>query len=174
MTSPDLDSTPSSDREACPSCGARLGGRSGCQEVFEQLQAQAWSSPVRAAVHNLVVDTYAMQHPEEYCRSAKSYLAHLTGLCCGVEASGDPRLSRAISRWLDGSTALGRPADISQRGRLTIATVRAPGREEDYAELVRAWAKDVWAAYDAQHGAARQCLGEGSRYVDSAGSRLRR
>ena len=32
------------DEAPCPSCGARLGGRSGCQAVFEGLAARAWST----------------------------------------------------------------------------------------------------------------------------------
>jgi len=89
--------------EECPSCGAPLGGREGCQLAFDQLSARAWSDGGFASVHNLVVDTYAMQHPESYCVSAKSYAAHLFGLCCGVEHRADPTLYRAIARWLDGS-----------------------------------------------------------------------
>lgn len=32
------------DEAPCPSCGARLAGRSGCQAVFEGLAARAWST----------------------------------------------------------------------------------------------------------------------------------
>ena len=144
--------------EPCPSCGARLGGRQGCQEAFEHLSAEAWSSPVRAAVHNLVVDTYAMQHSEEYGRSAKSYVAHLTALCCNIEAPGNQALYWAIPRWLDGSVNLERPHDRSFRGAMTVADVHKSQREEEYPELVRRWAKDVWQAYAPQQGVARQWL----------------
>lgn len=145
--------------EPCPSCGARLGGRAGCQKAFDEITAQSWNGPHRSAVHNLVIDAYAMQHTEEYGRSAKSYAAHLTALCCSIEAPADQRLYWAIPRWLDGPVNLERPPDVSGRGALTIADVRNPAREEDYPELVRRWAGEVWQAYDALHDTARQWLG---------------
>jgi GNAT superfamily N-acetyltransferase len=142
--------------EPCPSCGALLGGRSGCQALFDRLSAEAWTSPLQAGVHNLVVDTYAMQHPEEYCRSAKSYAAHLTALCCGVECSGNQTLYWAIPRWLDGPATPEKPPLIKCQSRMTIADVRDPGAK--YPELVRLWALNVWEAYSAQHALARHWL----------------
>ena len=142
----------------CPSCGARIGGRSGCQAVFDGLVAKAWESLGRASVHNLLVDAYAMQHTEEYGRSAKSFVAHLVGLCCGVEAAAERELYWAIPRWLDGPARVTRPADIDSRGKTTIDDVREPANEADYPELVRKWARDVWAAYTSQHAMAREWL----------------
>lgn len=139
-------------------CGARAGGRQGCQEIFNELSAQSWTNPLRGSVHNLLVDSYAMQHSEEYGRSVKSFVAHLTGLCCGIEATGDRDLYWAIPRWLDGHVDLARPADLPSRGSLTIADVRSPAREEEYPELVRRWANDVWQAYAGLHGTAREWL----------------
>jgi Family of unknown function (DUF5946) len=96
-------------RARCPSCGARLGGRAGCQRVLDELTASAWTDLTRGSLHNLVVDTYAMQHTEEYCRSSKSYAVHLTGLCFAMESDGRPERNWAISRWLDGLVTLKRP-----------------------------------------------------------------
>jgi Family of unknown function (DUF5946) len=126
--------------------------------MFEQLSALAWTTPIRGSVHNLVVDTYAMQHPEEYGRSPKSYAAHLTALCCGVEHAGDQKLYWAIARWLDGPAAIAKPTLISARGQLTIADVCAPPSEGDYPQLVRRWASNVWAAYADQKALARTWL----------------
>jgi hypothetical protein len=155
----------------CPSCGARLGGREGCQAAFDQLSAQAWSSPARGAAHNLVVDTYAMQHPEEYGRSPKSYAAHLTALCCGIEHPGDQKLYWAIARWLDGPVAVEKPPLITQRGTLTLADVHAASREDAYPDLVRRWAADVWAAYTDQQKLARAWLDAVRARTTSVGSR---
>jgi len=155
----------------CPSCGARLGGREGCQSAFDQLSAEAWTSPGRGALHNLVVDTYAMQHVEEYGRSPKSYAAHLTALCCGVEHAADQKLYWAISRWLDGSAAVGKPPLITRRGGLTIADVYAAAREDAYADLVRRWAREVWAAYADQQKLARTWLDAVRAHMTSAGFR---
>src|SRR5438876_948724 len=80
MTSTQPTAATTADQDPCPSCGARLGGRGGCQATFEQLVSDAWTSPGRGSVHNLVVDAYAVQHSEDYGRSAKSYIAHLIAL----------------------------------------------------------------------------------------------
>jgi hypothetical protein len=156
--------------ELCPSCGALLGGRDGCQATFDQLSAQAWTSPGRGAVHNLVVDTYAMQHPEEYGRSPKSYAAHLTALCCGVEHAGDLKLYWAISRWLDGPATVEKPPLITRRESLTIADVYA-APEDEYADLVGRWAADVWAAYADHQKLARKWLDAVHNQMTSAGFR---
>jgi hypothetical protein len=143
------------DQEPCPSCGARLGGRAGCQTMFDQLSTRAWTSPLRGSVHNLVVDTYAMQHPEEYGKSPKSYAAHLTALCAALENPGDRRLYWAISRWLDGRATVDKPPLVDRRGDMTIAGVADPRAEEEFPELVRQWARRVWEAYASQQDLAR-------------------
>jgi len=105
-------------------------------------------------VHNLVVDAYSMQHPEDCCRSAKSYAAHLCGLCCAIELGGDPKLYWAIPRWLDGKVELEKPPLLVVRGRLTIADIGASA-DADHPAQVRAWAANVWEAYAVQHEIAR-------------------
>ena len=154
---------------ACPSCGAPLGGREGCQGAFDVLSASAWASPVRAAVHNLVVDAYAMQHPEEYGRSPKSYAAHLCGLCCGVEHAGDRQLYWSIARWLDGARQVDKPQLLRTRGDRTIADVAKITDAAAFADAVRAWATSVWAAYAAQHDQARRWLTLVSSAADTRG-----
>ena len=115
---------------------------------------------MRGALHNLLVDAYCLQHPEDYCRSAKSYAAHLVGLCCGVETAGGARLYRTIARWLDGSRELGRPAEPppGARGAVTVARVANQTDDAAFSEGARAWAEVVWAAYDTQHALAREWL----------------
>jgi hypothetical protein len=125
-------------------------------------------------MHNLVVDTYAMQHPEGYGKSPKSYAAHLTALCVALENAGDQKLYWAIARWLDGPAALDKPALVVRRGDLTIADVRAPRTEAEYPDLVRRWARSVWTAYAAQHDLARQWRDEVLDYMARKARRLPR
>jgi len=101
-----------------------------------------------------------MQHTEEYGRSAKSYIFHLTALCFGVEASGDQKSYWGIPRLLDGPTTLARPDDIPFRGAITVADAHACQDDSDYPEVVRRWASDVWSAYAGLHTTARQWLQE--------------
>ena len=145
-------------QEPCPSCGAVLGGRQGCQAAFDALSAAAWSSAARGAVHNLVVDAYAMQHAEEYGRSPKSYAAHLLGLCCGVDHPGDRDLYWSVARWLDGRREVVKPQLLHRRGDRTIADVATVTDDAAFAAAVHAWARSVWDAHSSQHPQAHQWL----------------
>jgi methylmalonyl-CoA/ethylmalonyl-CoA epimerase len=158
------------ERINCPSCGSALGGRSGCQAAFDELNANAWTTQGRASMHNLVVDTYAMQHTEEYGRSAKSYIAHLTRLCCALDSPGDQKLYWSVAHWLDGPSDLVRPGDIASRGKMTIADIKTVASEDEYPDLVRQWARDVWMAYADKHAIARRWLEE-ARANTSRGKR---
>ena len=72
--------------------------RTGCQALYDALAVPGAGALGLIARRDLAFDAYCMQHPETYCRSAKSYAAHLTRLCCGLEFGGDPRVYRAIQR----------------------------------------------------------------------------
>lgn len=154
----------SQDPERCPACGAAIpGGRAGCQALWDELTARAYGDLGYAAVHDLAFDAYCMQHLETYCRSAKSYAAHLTRLCCGLEYEGSPAVYAAIQKWLNGRAPVEKPETLANLGQLTIADVAVatsgaayPGAE--YRALVRAWAESVWSAYAAQHELARSWI----------------
>lgn len=156
--------------DRCPDCGAPVaGGREGCQALINELAVQGYSHPGYAAVYNLAFDTYCLQHPGTYCRSAKSYAAHLTRLCCGLEHDGRPAVYAAINRWLDGRVDLERPETLPFFGQITIADVRAARTVEEHQALVRTWAESVWEAYAAQHDLARRWLGEAVSREKSGG-----
>ena len=145
----------SSSAEVCPACGAvAAGGRDGCQTVFDALTVRAYADVAYASVRDLAFDTYCMQHLESYCRSAKSYAAHLMRLYCGLEYNGDPRVYEAIQHWLNGSVKIEKPQVLSHLGTMTVADVRQAQTAEEHARLVRVWAANVWEAYRAQHDLA--------------------
>ena len=147
------------DANTCPSCGAPdVGGSAGCQALFNQIGARSYENPGYAAAHELFVDAYCLQHPEPYCHSAKSYAAHLTRLCCGIERGGDRRIYRAIHIWLSGPTKIERPETLSSRGNLTIVHVQAARSVEEHQKCVREWAENIWKAYAPQHALARKWL----------------
>ncbi len=131
------------------------GGRAGCQTLFDELNAQALADARYAAVRDLAFDAYCMQHLDRYCRSAKSYAAHLTRLCCGIEHAGNPAVYAAIQKWLNGTRELVKPNVLSERGRMTVVDARAARNADEHRRLVREWAESVWRAYAAQHGIAR-------------------
>ena len=142
--------------DPCPECGATVaGGRAGCQALFDEICAAAYADLAFGAVHNLVMDAYSMQHPNEYGRSAKSYVAHLARLCCAMEHDADPAVYAAIPRWLNGASAIERPPVLSRRGEITIGQLRAADSGEEHKRMARAWAASVWQAYAPQHELAR-------------------
>ena len=123
-------------------------------------------SPDAAALFRLFVDTFAMQHPQRSCKSAKSYAAHFTGLCCGVEYNGAKSLYAALQRWLNGpAEAIGitRPIEPDYRGALTIRYVYDAQTEAEFAARVREWAREVWEAYSSQHEIARNWIRKATR-----------
>jgi hypothetical protein len=135
----------------CPACGAVLGGRDGCQAAFDRMSALSYSSPARGAMHNMLVDVYAVQHPEEYGVSAKSYIRHLFALGVLLEFPGDVRLYWATPQHGRAVPAPPKPALLASRGTLTIAHILGAADDVKYAQLLREWAADVWRAYAPQH-----------------------
>jgi len=117
-----------------------------------------------ARAYRSAVEVYAMQHVERFGVSAKSYAAHLTGLCCVVEHDADPGMLAAIARWLSGPSPVEKPAVLPPpRGRLTLDDAARAATPEAHAARVREWAADVWNAYREQHALARRWLEEAAR-----------
>ena len=151
-----------SQREPCPACGAPLGGRVGCQNTFHELSAQSYTSAARGAMHNMLVDTYAMQHPEEYGVSAKSYIRHLYALGCLLQHPGDVRLYWATPISGIPVPVPAKPPLLDARGTLTIEHAVAAPDDAAYEQAIREWAANVWQAYAPQHQIARD-------YMDGVG-----
>ena len=110
------------------------------------------------------VDTYALQHPDEFCRSAKSLAAHLVGLCAILEQGASPAVGAdALRRWLDPGRRLDKPNLPPRRGEMTIGDLPAEAGPAAWAESVRRWAESTWAAYAEIHPLAREWLAQARR-----------
>jgi hypothetical protein len=144
----------------CRSCGAEpFGTYQSCQDLWETLLAKSFSELAYGRFHRLLVDLYSLQHPDTFCRSAKSYAAHLTGLCVTQEHAGDPQLNAAVQRWLGGRRDdLTKPGVPSARGALDLTHVLRATDAADVARRVAAWSDDVWVAYLPVQGVARQWI----------------
>jgi uncharacterized protein DUF5946 len=143
----------------CPECGAAVAqGREACQRLFDEVLAREFGDYRYARMHRLTVDVYALQHPAEYMRSAKSYAAHLTGMYAALEKGGTAETNRAVQQWLNGSKFFPRPGDPAprQRGVLTIIHVHEAVDPEDHLRRVHEWALSTWQAWRAYHHLARQ------------------
>lgn len=142
----------------CAGCGRPVaGGEAGCRRDFETLLARDYSDARFFRVHRLLVDVYALQHPDAYCASAKSLAAHLTGLCQLMEGSASKATGgQALRRWLDGRSTLVKPDLPEARGTLTVADVLGVTDPAAYSQAVERWAKSAWEAYVPLHGLARE------------------
>ena len=135
--------------DRCDGCGLAVkGGTEGCQALFDDESVREYGNVAFAGRRRLVVDTYALQHPDRYCRSAISLAAHLTGVCVAVEhRAREEMLNDAVQRWLSRRPELDRPALPTERGPLTIADVLAAKDAVNHRAIVERWARGTWAAY---------------------------
>jgi len=148
-----------SDGARCSGCGLVVsGGTTGCQALLHGRLALESRDFRYARLHRVVVDCYCLQHPDQYCVSAKSLLAHICGLCIAREHAGDQRAYRSLQRSLNGNPALQKPSLPERRGDSTIADVFAAPDAGAYSDMVDAWAGSIWQAYAPLHGVARAWL----------------
>ena len=140
-----------------------MGGEEGCNELFQEVVGREFSRPELFKVHRLTVDSYSLQHPDRYMKSAKSAVAHLVGMCWAMEDIDDPSVSMAISRFLDGTPDVTRPEpvpDSGNRGSVTVVDVYLAPDSVEHIERVRAWAEGAWEAWADHHARARKWLVE--------------
>ncbi len=154
----------------CPECGAPVAGRDGCQSLFDEVLAREFGDYRYARLHRLTVDAYALQHPADYMRSAKSYAAHLTGAYAALErgdTSENTGTNRLVHQWLNGPTSLLRPDHPAarRRGALTILHVHAAIDPDDHVRRVREWAASAWDAWRDYHHVAEHWVAEASRRI---------
>ena len=132
--------------------------------MLDELAIRQWEAPVAYRLRRMMVDAYALQHPDEFCASAKSLAAHLTGLCAALEHAGHPTILNVLLAWLDSRPALEMPALPRPRGAVTIAESFAAPDAGRLVEAADRWAQAVWEAYAPLHPLAR-------RWVEAALSR---
>jgi hypothetical protein len=143
----------------CSGCGLTLpGGTEACQRLFEELTAREYEE-LGMKHHWTVVDIYALQHPDRYCVSAKSFAAHFIGLAWTMEYGQHPSKIDAL-RGHRRNAPLPKPELPQFRGALTIADLRDARDAEAFAGAVERWARSTWAAYAGLHELARRWIEE--------------
>jgi hypothetical protein len=145
----------------CEACGAvAFEGRNGCQRLFDQILAREFGDYRFGRLHRLTVDTYSLQHPEQYMRSGKSFVAHLTGVCAAFEGGDVVAINQAVQRWLNGPKVVERPEEPppGNRGELTIVYLDGTTDAADHIKRVQEWARSTWSAWSAYHDLARQWI----------------
>jgi hypothetical protein len=150
--------------EPCPHCGADgVGGEEGCNAVFQEVVGREFSQPELFQVHRLTVDSYSLQHPDQYMKSAKSAIAHLTGMCWAMESEDDPSVSLALSRFLDGNPEFTRPEPMPaplKRGPISIRYIHSAPDSREHVRRVKEWARETWGAWTDHHEQARKWVAE--------------
>jgi hypothetical protein len=146
--------------EICPGCGtlfptsegpthAYIGASAGCWAVFGEVVAREYSDFRYGAIHQLTVDTYAVQHPGEPSRRARQSVAlHLISLYLQLERGYGPERARdALKRAADSGKDyawLDSPARIGELSILDVYKAKSP---EEHSQLVEEWARSVWKSW---------------------------
>jgi len=155
--------------EPCAGCGLLVeGGIAGCRKLFEKLCARELDNPISYRVHRMMVDAYCLQHPDEYCASAKSFAAHFTGMCCAIEHKSHPNVLRRLQQWLSGKAAVEKPELPERRGELTLVEVYRQQDPVPEMLAVNRWAQSTWDAYSTLHPLARKWIEEAMERPASA------
>ena len=131
-----------------------------CWSLFEEVLAAEFQNPVLfGQVHQLTVDTYAVQHAGGR-HPDKSVCIHLVGLHLmqerGVAPVKVPPLLQRIAR----RTSWPRLAPPDGRALLTVQDVALADSPQTHALRVREWAAQVWQLWSPHHDVARELVKE--------------
>jgi hypothetical protein len=158
----------------CPGCRVRLPAveapvhpymtcSPACWVRYGDLLAAQYANPERMAFHQLVVDTYAVQHPDgDDPRAIQSVGIHLMTLCLFLERGTDPALGTRLHRRMIDRPAFHQLKPPSSRGWLTMLDVPLDGDPEMARVAAYAWAEDAWTAWVVHHQTVRD-------WVDKSG-----
>lgn len=158
----------------CPDCGGKfeavdgvthayLGAAAGCWGAFNSVLAREFQDAAYFSVHRFTVDAYTAQHPGDQAdrRAAQSVNIHLAALCTLIEQERDiayiPRLLKTLANnYKDQFEPLPPPAPDAYA--LTVKDVLKAENAQQHCKIVRAWAQDVWRAWEPHHETARSLV----------------
>lgn len=133
----------------------------GCWQRYGELLAAQYADQQRMAFHQLVVDTYAVQHPGAGdARAIQSVGIHLMTLSMFIEQGTDPSLGTRLHRRMAARSVFHHLSPPTSRGTLTVLNVAVDGPVEAARRETFAWARDVWGAWEEHHRTVRQWLTE--------------
>ena len=109
-------------------------------------------------VHQLTVDTYAVQHPGPM-HADKSIAVHLCGLHLvldrGIRPPRVPALLQRLVERIDTWPHYTPPDDC---GSVTVFDVGLAGSPAEHIEIVEQWSRMVWAAWSRHHEAVSELV----------------
>ena len=148
-------------RLRCPGCGLMSPAYDGpthpyiessaaCWAAFGEVVAADYSSAERMAFHQVVVDTYAAQHPGAGDRrQVQSVSLHLMTLCLFLEHDVTPSLGPELHRQMIRRPVFHR-LERAGLGALTVKHVPTDGPADVVRAAAYEWARSVWVTYE-QH-----------------------
>jgi hypothetical protein len=164
------------EQTTCPGCGVALPLRAGlprhpylgaspeCWATFGELLARGYEDPAYRRMHQLTVDTYAVQHPgKPERRTIQSLALHLMTLAMVVEDGLDPRCGPELHKRMVRAGGYEWLAPPSMDGRMTVIDVLQATTAREHDQVVRAWAEDVWDAWAGHHRTVRRWIGRSLR-----------
>ncbi|HKQ60277.1 MAG TPA: DUF5946 family protein [Candidatus Polarisedimenticolaceae bacterium] len=150
---------------ACPGCGLELPrtdppydryyhASPECWSVYGEVLAREYQNAVLfGQVHQLTVDSYAVQHAGGP-HPDKSVDVHLTGLHLVLVAGiAPPEVPPRLQRLVQAVTSWPHFAPPAERGPLTVFDVALADSPQQHAEQVRRWAAQLWEAWSPHHAA---------------------
>ena len=166
MTGPTAAGPPGGE-VVCPGCGLTLPAGTTPYDGYYHASAECWSvytevlaaeygdAPLFGRVHQMTVDSYAVQHAGG-AHPDKSVAVHLVGLHLvlerGLALAEVPRRLRLLVAAARSWPHLEPPAE---RGTLTVMDVALAPSQADHEALVRSWAEGLWRAWEPHHAAVR-------------------
>jgi hypothetical protein len=140
-----------------------MAASSACWAAYGELLAAQYDSRERMRFHQLIVDTYAVQHPDgDDRRAAQSVAIHLMTLCLFLKRDVDPvagpRLHKHIlEKQRPALHYLDPPAFDGSHTHLDVSRTGPASAARDAAY---AWARAVWAAWSPRHATVRRWIDE--------------
>ncbi|MDF3025997.1 MAG: hypothetical protein K0S23_304 [Fluviicola sp.] len=151
------------DKGKCQFCGADYSkGVFDCMETYNQgLELLDFSNPENHLSRFLSVDAHALQHPEIHGRWSNHF--HLTrlNLIFDKKVKWDYKKSPLLSNYLNKYKS-DRPNEVLvlpnplKRGGMTSKDLIKATTAEECIELVREWAKEVYASWSLNHSLVSQ------------------
>lgn len=132
-----------------------------CWDLYTEVLGIEYSNAILfGQVHQLTVDTYAVQHAGEP-HPDKSVNIHLFGLHLalvkGIRSPYIPPLLQRLATEIDVWPHYEPPTDT---GSLTVFDVAICDSTEDYIRTVREWAQAVWGSWSDYHAQVAQLVSQ--------------
>lgn len=152
------------DHEVCPGCGADIPRVEGpvhrymesspsCWAAYGELLAREYCDPAYLAVHQLTVDTYAVQHPGHPSpQSIQSVAVHLISLYFVLELGLPHQKATAIIKHCADSMRFTWLEPPASRGGITAFDVLQASTAKAHCDLVQRWAGEAWNAWSPHRG----------------------